>query len=165
MGGLRAAFMTRFAATIQSEDVVAAPRDEIWAVLTDPQRLARLVPRIDHIEVDGDRWRWYLTGLSVLGIRIQPSFTERMKLEPEERIRYWHDPGERRETAGTEGEYRLRDAEEGTHLWIRNTIHVDLPLPLMAKGAVRAIMLREMQRTGENFATALQRELTTTRTS
>ena len=46
--------MTRFSARNESEAVVAAARDEIWAVLTDPGLLTQLTPLLQHVEADGD---------------------------------------------------------------------------------------------------------------
>lgn len=153
--------MNRFSVSIETEDVVEAPRHEIWSVLTDPDRLAPLVPRLHHIDrEEGGRWRWVLQGFSALGVTVQPAFTETMELTPEERIRFTHTPQPgRRENAGAEGEYRLRDVDGGTHVWIRIGIHVDLPLPNMLGGPVRAVMRREVDRMGDGFGAALRREV------
>lgn len=158
--------MNRFSVSVESEDVVPGPRSEVWAILTDPARVAPLVPRLDRIVADGDRWSWVLRGINVLGLTVEPTFTERMHLTPETRIRFEHDPpAGKRENAGAAGEYRLRDADDGgTHVWIRIQLHVDLPLPRVAGGAVRAVMRREVDRMGDGFATGLRRELTRTET-
>lgn len=154
--------MNRFSVTVESEDVVAGSRSEVWAILTDPDRLAPLVPRLDRVEADGDRWRWVLRGFRVLGLTIEPSFTERMSFTPRTTIRFEHAPAAgARENAGASGEYRLSDAEGGTHVAIRIQMHVDLPLPQVAGGAVRAVMRREVDRMGDGFAAALRRELAT----
>ena len=83
--------------------------------------------------------------------------TERIKTEPPDRITFTHDPGQRRENAGAEGEYRLDEVEGGTHLWIEITVNVDLPLPKFVRGAVERIMLHEMGRTGDEFAANMRR--------
>ncbi|MBW3620838.1 MAG: SRPBCC family protein [Actinobacteria bacterium] len=158
--------MNRFSVTIESEDVVAGSRSQVWAILTDPDRLAQLVPRLDRVETDGDRWSWVLRGFRVLGLTIEPSFTERMTFDPETTIRFEHAPPQgARENAGASGEYRLRDAEGGTHVAIRIQLHVDLPLPLVAGGAVRAVMRREVDRMGDGFAAGLRRELASDRSA
>lgn len=158
--------MNRFSVTVDSEDVVDGPRSEVWDILTDPARLAPLVPRLDRIVADGDRWCWVLRGLSVLGLTIEPSFTERMMLTPETIIRFEHaPPAGKRENAGASGEYRLRDADGGTHVAIRIQLHVDLPLPQVTGGAVRAVMRREVDRMGDGFAEGLRRELAASRTA
>lgn len=156
--------MNRFSVTVESEDVVAASRTEVWDVLTDPDRLAPIVPRLDRIEADGDDWRWVLLGFHVLGLVVEPSFTERMTFRPETSIRFEHAPRpDKRENAGASGEYRLSDTEDGgTHVWIRIQLHVDLPLPQVAGGAVRAVMRREVDRMGDGFAEGLRRELART---
>ncbi|MDX1622309.1 MAG: SRPBCC family protein [Nitriliruptorales bacterium] len=149
--------MTRFSATMHADDVVHAPRQEIWDILTDPDRLAPMVPRIHAIEEIGDRWCWRMRQYNVLGVKFQPSFTERIKTQPPDRIIFTHDPGQRRENAGAEGEYRLEEVDDGTHLWIEITVTVDLPLPKFVRGAVERVMLYEMGRTGDEFATNLRR--------
>lgn len=151
--------MTRFSAEMKADDVVHASRDRIWDILTDPAQLAPLVPRIETIDAVGDRWCWRLNGYHVLGVSFQPSFTERIVTEPKDRITFTHDPGSRRENAGAEGEYRLEEVEDGTHLFIRIEVTVNLPLPRFVRGAVERIMLREMGRTGDEFAENLRREV------
>jgi carbon monoxide dehydrogenase subunit G len=153
--------VTRFSVTTQEQDVVDAPRSEVWDILTTPERLAPLVPRLDRIVADGDRWCWVLKGFSVLGLTVEPSFTERMTVTPETHIRFEHAPPPgKRENAGASGEYRLADVEGGrTSVAIRLQIHVDLPFPRMAGGAVRAVMRHEVDRMGEGFSANIQREL------
>lgn len=152
--------MNRFTHTVETRDVVDAPRSEIWDVLTDPDRLAPLVPRLDRVVADGNRWCWVMQGFSAVGVTIEPAFTEAMDFTPKERIRFEHAPqAGRRENAGANGEYRLKDVVGGTDVWIRIQVHVDLPLPKMVGGAVRAVMRREVDRMGDGFAANLRREV------
>lgn len=148
--------MTRFSAEMEEDDIVRAPREEIWAILTDPDRLAPMVPRIHEIVEIGDRWCWRMRKYNVLGVTFQPSFTELIKTEPPDRIMFTHAPGSRRENAGAEGEYRLDEVEEGTHLYIRIKVSIELPLPRFVRGAVERIMLHEMGRTGDEFGANLR---------
>ena len=100
--------MHRFSATTVSEAVVAAPREDIWAAITDPTVLPKLTPLLRHIEADGDLWRWDLSRINVLGIVVDPSFTERMSFVPNERIEYTHEPpAGAHEWASAEGWYQL----------------------------------------------------------
>lgn len=155
--------MTRFTVTVETEDVVEATRDRIWGILTDPDKVAELTPRLSRIDVKGDRWVWVMTGFNVLGVSFEPSFTEAMSFIPKEHIRFEHAPtGHARENAGANGEYRLSDHEDGTRLWIKLIVHVDLPLPKMAGGAVRAIMQREVDKMGDGFAANMRAELDAT---
>lgn len=152
--------MTRFSATNASTAVVAAPRGDIWAVLTDPVVLPRLTPLLRRIETDGDRWRWYLTGLSVLGVGINPVFTERMTFTEAKRIDYTHEPPPGvTERTGAEGWYELTDTAHGTSLEISLTLHVDLPLSGLARPAVRTIMEQTMQQMGDRFSANLLKYL------
>lgn len=152
--------MSRFAATTVSDAVVPAPRERIWDVLTDPVLLPRLTPLLRRIDVDGEHWRWHLSGLSVLGVGITPVFTERMAFREGERIEYTHAPPPGVvERAGAEGWYALADAQGGTRLTIRLTLCVDLPLSRLAAPAVRAVMGATMQAMGERFAANLLRHL------
>src|SRR6185312_9964435 len=107
--------MTRFSASTESDAVVAAPRSAIWRALTDPDLLPRLTPLLRRIDADGDHWRWYMTGLEVMGVGISPVFTERMRFTPQSRIDYTHEPPKGvREQAGAEGSYELLDVPGGT---------------------------------------------------
>lgn len=152
--------MARFSATTRSEIVLAAPRDRIWAALVDPVLLPQLTPLLRRIEVAGDLWRWHLAGLSVLGVGIEPVFTERMAFDEGRLITFTHAPPPGVvEPAGTEGWYALADVPGGTHLAIALALTVELPLPRAAGPAVRAVMTATMQRTGERFGANLLRHL------
>jgi carbon monoxide dehydrogenase subunit G len=152
--------MARFTAATESEAVVAAPRQDIWKVLTDPEVLPRLTPLLKRIDVDGDHWRWHMTGLSVLGVGISPVFTERMTFTDGRRIDYTHEPPRGvTETAGAEGSYELADVPGGTQLKIRLDLAVDLPLPSLARPAVRTVMEATMKAMGDRFSANLLRHL------
>jgi carbon monoxide dehydrogenase subunit G len=152
--------VNRFSASTDSEAVVAADRQTVWQVLTDPAVLPRLTPLLRHIEADGDVWRWELTSIPVLGVSFSPSFTERMTFHPPELIEYSHQPPPgSRELAGAEGTYELTEVEGGTRLHIRLEMEVQLPLAKATRPAVRRVMKAVMMRTGERFADNLLRHL------
>ena len=104
-------------------------------------------------------WRWHLTKLTVLGIGIAPIFTEQMTFDEPSYIEYSHRPPGKTERAGADGWYKLEEVEEGTHLEIELTMHVDLPLSKLAAPAVNRVMSSMMQRTGDRFAANLLRHL------
>ncbi|MFC4943713.1 SRPBCC family protein [Pseudonocardia sp. GCM10023141] len=152
--------MSRFSATTNSEAVVAAERSAIWAVLTDPVLLPKLTPLLKRIETEGDLWRWYLVGLTVLGVGISPVFTEEMTFDEGRRIDYTHAPPRGvTEQAGAEGSYDLSDIAGGTRLVIALKLHVELPLPRLAAPAVTRVMQATMQRMGDRFSVNLLRHL------
>jgi carbon monoxide dehydrogenase subunit G len=151
--------MTCFSATNHSHAVVPVERKKVWAALTDPDLLPRLTPLLRSIEAKGDTWVWHLTSLTVLGIGIAPVFTEQMSFDEPNRIDYAHRPPGKSERAGADGWYVLEDHPEGTHLEIKLTMHVDLPLSRLAGPAVSKVMSSMMQRTGERFATNLLHHL------
>lgn len=152
--------MHRFSATTDSEAVVAAERSTIWAVLTDPVLLPELTPLLRRIETDGDVWRWHLVNLSVLGVGVSSSFTERMRFDEGNRIDYTHEPPLGvTERTGAEGNYVLSDVSGGTHLAISLTLTVELPLTRFAAPAVTGVMRGVMERTGDRFSDNLLRHL------
>lgn len=151
--------MTWFEQSITSTATVAATQDEVWAALVDPDLLAKFTPFLKHIEADGDTWRWHLTSLTVLGIGLAPVFTEQMTFDEPTYIEYAHRPPGKAERAGADGWYKLEEVDEGTHLEIKLTMHVDLPLSKMAGPAVERVMSSMMQRTGDRFAANLLRHL------
>ena len=152
--------MNRFSATTDDQAVVPADRDAIWAALTDPAVLPRITPLLRHIEADGDLWRWELSRIPVLGVSISPSFTEKMVFHAPERIEFTHAPPEGRpERTAVEGWYQLEEVEGGTHLHIRLTMSVELPLARSAGPAVRRIMETVMSHTGDRFSVNLLRHL------
>lgn len=152
--------MRRFTATNSSEAVVSADRTRIWQALTDPELLPKLTPLLRRIDADRDIWRWHLTRLSVLGVDIATTCTERMRFDDERRIEFSHEPPERdAESVGVDGRYELSDVPEGTHLAITLTVHLELPLPRLAEPEITATMRSTMRRIGDRFSANLLRRL------
>ena len=152
--------MATFSASKTSEATVAHSRDLVWDVLTDADTVARLTPMVASITPEGDRWRWQLTRIPVLGVSISPSFTELMAFDAPQRITFTHAPPEgRHERAAAEGWYQLDEVEGGTHLHIRLTVTVELPLARAATPAVRKVMETVMGHTGDRFSANLLRHL------
>ena len=154
--GIPRAYVDRDVATFEArnpEETVPYAHEDIWAVLTDPDLLARLSPLVTRIDDQGEHWVWHLTGISALGVRIDPCFRERMSFVDGHKIGFQHDPPpDRHERAGAAGNYLLEETGDGTHLPIDLTIHVELPLPRTAAPTVRRVMDQIMQRTGDRFA-------------
>ncbi len=140
---------------------VPAPREEIWAAVSDPAALAQLTPLVSGITPDGDVWCWQLRAVSILGARVEPSFTEHMSFEDGHKITFEHRPPPgRSERGGADGVYLLEDGPGGgTHLTIDITLHVELPLPSLAHRAVERVMASMMARTGDRFAANLYARL------
>jgi carbon monoxide dehydrogenase subunit G len=151
--------MTRFSARDRSTEVVRADRAAVWAALTDPELLPRLTPYLHSIDVDGDRWRWNMVRIPVLGLSIAPSFTEKMTFDEPRRIEFTHDPESGQEKAGVEGTYDLEEVADGTRLAIDIDICVDLPLPGLSRSAVQGAMRGVIGVMGRRFATNLLRHL------
>jgi carbon monoxide dehydrogenase subunit G len=154
--------MARFESTNISESDVPVTRDQIWEIITSPDRLARLTPIIDRISANGDIWCWQLKTVSALGAKVTPSFTERMTFDEGHRLDFEHTPPSgSHERAGATGTYTLDDLPDGsgTHLYVHLTLAVELPLPRAASRAVEPIMAASMARTGQRFAENLYREL------
>jgi carbon monoxide dehydrogenase subunit G len=151
--------VARFTARDRSTEVVQADQGALWKALTDPDLLPRLTPYLHSIEADGDRWRWNMARIPVLGVSVAPSFTERMTFDEPRRIGFTHDPDSDQEKAGVEGTYLLEKADGGTRLAIDIDICVDLPLPGMARGAVERAMRGVIAVMGRRFAANLLRHL------
>ena len=151
--------MARFTARNRSTEVVRADRGDVWKALTDPELLTRLTPYLHSIEASGDRWRWNLARIPVLGISVAPSFTERMTFDEPSRIVFTHHPEQEQEKAGVEGTYDLEQVGGGTRLTIDLEICVDLPLPRASTFAVERAMHGVIAVMGKRFATNLLRHL------
>ena len=82
-----------------------------------------------------------------------------MTFDEPDYIEYAHRPPGKHERAGADGWYKLEEVDGGTHLEIKLTMHVDLPLSKMAGPAVERVMSSMMQRTGDRFAANLLRHL------
>lgn len=151
--------MARFTAHDRSAEIVRASREDLWAALTDPELLPRLTPYLHSIDADGDRWRWNMARIPVLGISVAPSFTEQMTFDAPSRIVFTHDPEQAQEKAGVEGTYDLEEVEGGTRLAIDLEICVELPLPRASRFAVERAMSGVIAVMGKRFAANLLRHL------
>ncbi len=152
--------MHRFSASTESQAVVSADRLAIWAALTDPVVLPQLTPLLTRIETNGDLWRWEMSRINLLGIIVNPTFTERMTFREGQRIAYSHEPPlGAKEWAGAEGWYELSDTRAGTRLSISLTLSVDLPLARFSAPAVSTAMRTAMAVTGSRFAINLEHHL------
>jgi hypothetical protein len=109
--------------------------------------------------VDGDRWRWHLSRIPVLGVAVAPSFTEVMGFEEPSTITFEHDPARDDERAAVNGAYRLAPASSGTELAIDLAISVDLPFPALARPAVQTAMKGVVAVMGQRFSANLMRHL------
>ncbi len=155
--------MTIFTAATEAKAVVRASREEIWAVLIDPDLIAQFTPFVTSITADGELWTWQMSGLDVLGVKVSPSFTERMVFDEPDRIEFHHDPPDgTRERSGVEGWYDLTEVAEGTHLATGLEISLDLPLPKVSGRAVRATMKGVIDKMGDRFSKNLLDHLGTT---
>lgn len=170
--------MTRFSAATRADAVVAAPRAAVWAALTDPDVVAQLTPFVRRITVVEQRaeagaaaageastsqhWRWEMAGLTVLGIGLAPTFTERMTYDEPSRIDFRHDPpAHGSERSAVEGWYALTEVDTGTRLTTSMEITVDLPLPRISSGPVRLAMCRVIDQMGDRFSRNLLAHLDT----
>jgi len=145
--------MTSFSARTHAEAVVLAPQQDIWDALVDPELMARFTPFLKQITADGDHWRWQMSGIDVLGLKVAPAFTERMTFTEPDRIEFRHDPpAASAEKAGVEGWYALTHVDGGTELATELEITLDLPLPKASGRAVRAAMRKVVDRMGDRFS-------------
>jgi carbon monoxide dehydrogenase subunit G len=148
--------MATFSARTRAEAVVMAAQQDIWDVLVDPELMARFTPFLKKITAEGDHWRWEMSGLDVLGLKVAPAFTERMVFAEPDRIQFSHDPpAGAREKAGAEGWYQLAPADGhdlATRLVTELEITLELPLPKAAGRAVRATMRKVIDTMGDRFS-------------
>ncbi|QIG45257.1 hypothetical protein G5V58_23100 [Nocardioides anomalus] len=146
--------MASFSAKTHAEAVITASPEEVWAVLVDPDLMARFTPFLKQITADGDHWRWEMAGIDVLGVKVAPAFTEKMVFDEPDRIDFHHDPpAGKQEKAGVEGWYSLAPADDGgTTLVTDLEITLDLPLPKAAGRAVKATMRKVIDTMGDNFS-------------
>ena len=148
--------MTWFRTSIESEASVSATREEVWAVLTDPDLLVKLTPFLKKIRTDGDTWRWELARVPILSTAVSPVFTEQMSFTEPSRIEFTHEaPSGVRERAGVEGWYSLQEKGAGTLLGISLGVEVDLPLPALARPAVITGMKGVLAGMGRKFSANL----------
>ena len=151
--------MTRFTATNSSTATLKSSRVELWKALTDPELLPRLTPYLRSIDVDGDRWRWNMAKIPLLGKKIGTSFTEVMDFEEPSRIDFSHDDKRTDEQTWVEGQYRLAEDGSGSKVAIELTVTSELPFGKFARPAVEGAMAAVMAGMGRRFASNLLRHL------
>ena len=149
--------MATFKAHTHAEAVVLAPQSEIWAVLVDPDLMAKFTPFLKRITADGEHWRWEMSGIDVLGVKVAPSFTEKMVFSEPDRIEFHHDPpAGTKEKSSVAGWYDLKPVPGadggGTFLATDLEISLDLPLPKVFGKAVRATMKKVVDTMGDKFS-------------
>lgn len=152
--------MASFSARNISASTVPVTADRIWAQISNPASLTALTPLVRSIVVEGDLWRWQLTGIEALGISVAPTFTERMEFIEPRLIRFNHETANgERERAGADGTYELTPRGDETELKVDIALTVELPLPRLSAAAVERVMKASMQRTGKRFAVNLYHRL------
>jgi carbon monoxide dehydrogenase subunit G len=151
--------MTRFSAHNSSSASLKSSREKVWDALTDPRLVPKLTPYLHTIDVDGDRWRWNVAKVPLLGKSIGTSFTEVMTFEEPRRIGFKHDPALTDEHSAVEGEYVLEESGQGTRVSIDLDVTVDLPFARMTRPAVEGGMRAVMALMGRRFASNLLRHL------
>jgi len=151
--------MTRFTASNKSAATLKSDRKDIWAALTDPVLLPKLTPYLHRIDVDGDRWTWYVTKVPVLGKDIGSTFTEVMTFDEPKRIGFEHDPQRTEEKTEVQGEYHLEEVGSGTRVSIELGVSVELPFPKAMRRPVEGAIGAVMAGMGKRFAGNLLRHL------
>lgn len=153
--------MATFTTSTRSRATVSASPDEVWAALTDPQRVAALTPFLHRVTAHGEHWVWEMTKVPVLGKSFSFTFTERMTFDEPRRMEFTHDPaaGDGHEAAGVEGWYDLEPRSAGTHLETSMAISVDLPFPGITRPAVTAAMKGVVTLMGQRFSQNLLHHL------
>ncbi|MBF4163670.1 SRPBCC family protein [Nocardioides acrostichi] len=148
--------MTRFSAKTDATAIITASREEVWALLEDPDAIASMTPFVKGITSEGEHWTWQLGGLEVLGKSVSPSFTEKMTFTEPERIEFTHDPPPgQTERSSVEGWYHLEEHERGCTLSTSLEITLDLPLPKLSSKAVTATMRGVVDKMGDRFSANL----------
>lgn len=152
--------MAIFTARDRSSAPLRSSRSEVWAALIDADLIAEITPYVTSIDVEGDKWRWRMGTIPVLGVSVAPRFTEVMEFEPEDRIQFRHDPSRPDEMTAVEGTYLLTDrADGGTDVSIDLEISSRLPLPGLARPAVERVMVQVVKHMGVVFSRNLLKHL------
>lgn len=152
--------MAIFTARDRSSAALRSPRSEVWAALVDAGLIAKFTPYVTSIDVEGDRWLWRMGTIPVLGVSVAPRFTEIMEFEPEDRIRFRHDPSRPDEMTAVEGTYLLAERTDGgTDVSIDLEIACKLPLPGLMRPAVERVMVQVVKHMGVVFSHNLLKHL------
>ena len=145
--------MATFSTENRSTATISADVDAVWAVLTDPDQVARLTPFLHSVKEEGEHWVWQLSKVPVLGATFSFTFRERIGFDEPHRIDFTHDPAPgAHEGAGVVGWYELTPRPDGTRLETQMRITVDLPFPGVVRPAVTTAMKGVIALMGQRFA-------------
>jgi carbon monoxide dehydrogenase subunit G len=147
--------VTRIESHLTRTAQLAAPRDRVWAVLSDVEHLDRLMPDVRSYRRTPAGWRWELEGDRRLGYHVRPSFTVAYDLEPPRAVRFRQvDDGG---SAGAAGAFTLRGGGDGgaTAVSVQLQLRLDLPVPSFLAGPARGALDAELGRLADGFLARL----------
>lgn len=103
---------------------IAAPPEEVWAVISDPEQRARSISVVDTFETTGERTAVWHVSLPIPGldrtIRVE---TEDVEIDPPAYVRFVG----RSKAMNVQGEHVLESTNGGTHITNRFTVDGRLP--------------------------------------
>lgn len=139
-------------ATVERRATIAAAREDLWRHVSDVERLAVLIPKVERAEPVGSDWRWTIVEHGALGYRVQPVFTVRIEERAPVRIAFRHvgDP----DAPDGRAHGALELAEVGpatTDARVAIEVHLDLAIPRLLTDPARRVIEREAGRAAAGF--------------
>jgi carbon monoxide dehydrogenase subunit G len=152
--------VTQIATSIERSRHIQAEQHDVWEVISDPEQFGRLVPDVETHEPVDDGWRWVLEPTRRMGVTIQPHFTVRYELDPPTLLTFERVRREG-ETTGAGGACELYDDGASTQVTFRLDIEIQVGVPSLLSGTVRAILDEEISRLADGFLKNLDNAVTT----
>ena len=141
---------------VSGERSFAAPRDVVWTVLNDPERMAAVMPGIERFEVE-DEQHWtahVLVPLGLGGLRMRINFEKMEQREPE--YARLHAKGEGvGALLNMDTQFRLEEESSGTAMRWEADVRIAGPVGSMGQRVLQPIVNQQVSQ----VLSALEREV------
>jgi hypothetical protein len=131
---------------VSGERSFAAPRDVVWTVLNDPERMAAVMPGVERFEVE-DEQHWtahVLVPLGLGGLRMRINFEKMEQREPE--YARLHAKGEGvGALMNMDTEFRLEEESGGTAMRWEADVRIAGPVGSMGQRVLQPIVNQQVK--------------------
>ena len=141
---------------VEGTRTFAAPRETVWEVLNDPQRMAELMPGVESFDVHDDRhWRANVNiPLGLGGLRLKINFEKTDERRPD--YARLHAQGEGvGALLSMDTSFDLSEQDAGTSMRWKADVRIAGPVGSMGQRVLHPIVKQQVQ----NVLTALDRQV------
>ena len=125
--------------------------DEVFDLVADVPKIATMFPKVDKIVELGDNsFRWEMEKTGVSKYTIQVIYACKYENDKEKGVINWQ-PVDGVGNGVNEGTANLKQTDNGTFVDFSTRLTMTLPLPRLAKGLVKPLIVREFNSVADKF--------------